>query len=97
MGCTAIPCNEDISETNVITSSLLKSILSKCKKQYDILYKEKLEQINKQEEEIINLVKQKNIETANAKIDELIINEDFILIYDILTPIILEMMNVQMI
>ena len=90
MGCTAIPCNEDISETNVITSSLLKSILSKCKKQYDILYKEKLEQINKQEEEIINLVKQKNIETANAKIDELIINEDFILIYDILTPIILE-------
>ena len=90
MGCTAIPCNEDISETNVITSSLLKSILSKCKKQYDVLYKEKLEQINKQEEEIINLVKQKNIETANAKIDELIINEDFILIYDILNPIILE-------
>ena len=90
MGCTAIPCYEDISETNVITSSLLKSILSKCKKQYDILYKEKLEQINKQEEEIINLVKQKNIETANAKLDELIINEDFILIYDILTPIILE-------
>jgi hypothetical protein len=29
MGCTAIPCNEDLSETNIITSSLLKSILSK--------------------------------------------------------------------
>ena len=89
MGCSV--CYRIISEKVPVTSKELKTLLSASLYKCNILRKELIEQINKKEDEIIDIIKQKKIELAFNILDDIIIDKDFVEVYNILEPIIEEM------
>ena len=85
MGCSD---SRENLENKPVTLLELKSLLESTQKSCNSLRSEKSESIKKKEEEMFNYMRQKNIDSAIKIADEILKEENYLTIFDVLNNMI---------
>ena len=71
-----------------VTANDLKILLDISQKRCTLARNKRVDMIRRKKDEIVGCLKQNNMDLAMAKMDNLLKDEDFITVYDILNPIL---------
>ena len=80
--------NETVQVVKMPTAAEIKTYIMIAQNRIMLFRNKKIDSIRKKKSEIVNCLKQNNLDVAKAKMDSLIRDEDYITAYDILSPLL---------
>jgi len=80
--------NDTVPVVKVPTAAEIKTFIMIAQNRIMLFRNKKIDSIRKKKLEIVNCLKENNLDVAKAKMDSLIREEDYITAYDILTPLL---------